>query len=98
MKTTTQSPTLKSKSGMRSKGKPMKGSKKITMWLRQFKPSAKGKWDVIAPSTMQVSVGDQVRVTAGFREGKNVFKNNYLVEVREVTDTELILRDGRRMR
>ena len=47
---------------------------------------------------MQVSVGDQIRVTAGFREGKNVFKNNDLVEVREVTDTELILRDGRRMR
>jgi hypothetical protein len=23
---------------------------------------------------MQVSVGDQIRVTAGFREGKNVFK------------------------
>ncbi len=47
---------------------------------------------------MQVSVGDQIRVTAGVREGKNVFKNNDLVEVREVTDTELILRDGRRMR
>jgi hypothetical protein len=66
--------------------------------VRQFKPSAKGKWDVLVPSTMQVSVGDQIRVTAGFREGKNVFKNNDLVEVREVTDTELILRDGRRMR
>jgi hypothetical protein len=33
MKTTTQSLTLKSKSGMRSKGKPMKESKKITMWI-----------------------------------------------------------------
>jgi hypothetical protein len=66
--------------------------------VRQFKPSAKGKWDVLVPSTMQVSVGDQIRVTAGFREGKNVFKNNDLVEVREVTDTELILQDGRRMR
>ena len=65
---------------------------------RQFKPSAKGKWDVLAPSTMQVSVGDQVRVTAGFREGKNVFKNNDIAELREITDTELILHDGRRMR
>jgi hypothetical protein len=64
----------------------------------KFKLSAKGKWDVLVPSTMQVSVGDQIRVTAGFREGKNVFKNNDLVEVREVTDTELILQDGRRMR
>jgi hypothetical protein len=47
---------------------------------------------------MQVSVGDQIRVTAGFREEKNVFKNNDIVAVREVTDTELILNDGRRMR
>ena len=65
---------------------------------RQFKPSAKGKWDVLAPSTMQVSVGDQVRVTAGFREEKNVFKNNDIAELREITDTELVLHDGRRMR
>jgi hypothetical protein len=60
--------------------------------VRQF------KYDVLVPSTMLVSVGDQIRVTAGFREGKNVFKNNDLVEVRKVTDTELILLDGRRMR
>ena len=66
--------------------------------VRQFKPSAKGKWDVLVPSTMQVSVGDQIRVTAGFREGKNVFKNNDIAEVREITDTELVLHDGRRMR
>jgi hypothetical protein len=44
--------------------------------VRQFRPSAKGKWDVLVSSTMQVSVGDQIRVTGGFREGKNVFKNN----------------------
>src|SRR5215472_17057604 len=47
---------------------------------------------------MQVSVGDQVRVTAGFREGKYVFKNNDIAELREITDTELVLHDGRRMR
>src|SRR5260370_26320174 len=56
------------------------------------------KWDVLISSTMQVSVGDQIRVTAGFREGKNVFKNNDIAEVRQVTDTELVLHDGRRMR
>jgi ATP-dependent exoDNAse (exonuclease V) alpha subunit len=66
--------------------------------VRHFKASAKGKWDVLACSTMQVSVGDQIRVTAGFREGKNVFKNNDIVELLEVTDTELVLHDGRRMR
>ena len=66
--------------------------------VRQFKPSFKGKWDVLVSSTMQVSVGDQIRVTAGFREGKNVFKNNDIAQVREVTDTELVLDDGRRMR
>jgi hypothetical protein len=66
--------------------------------VRKFKPSAKGKWDVLVSSTRLVSVGDQIRVTAGFREGKNVFKNNDIALVREVTDTELVLHDGRRMR
>jgi ATP-dependent exoDNAse (exonuclease V) alpha subunit len=66
--------------------------------VQHFKPSAKGRWDVLVSSTIQVSVGDQIRVTAGFREGKNMFKNNDTVEVREVTDTELVLDDGRRMR
>jgi hypothetical protein len=37
---------------------------------REFRPSAEGKWDVLVSSTMQVSVGDQIRVTGGFREGK----------------------------
>jgi conjugative relaxase-like TrwC/TraI family protein len=66
--------------------------------VRQLKPSAKGKWDVLVCSTMQVSVGDQIRVTAGFREGKNVFKNNDVAQVREITNTEVVLNDGRRMR
>jgi hypothetical protein len=66
--------------------------------VRQFKPSAKGKWDVLVPSTIKVSVADQIRVMAGFREGKNVFKNNDVAQVREVTDSELVLHDGRRMR
>ena len=66
--------------------------------VRHFEPSAKGKWDVLVPSTMQVSVGDQIRVTAGFREGKNAFKNNDIAQVRDVTDSELVLHDGRRMR
>ena len=47
---------------------------------------------------MEVSVGDQIRVTAGFREGKDGLKNNDIAQVREVTDTELVLRDGRRVR
>jgi hypothetical protein len=66
--------------------------------VRQFKPSAKGKWDLLVSSTIQVSVGDQIRVTGGFREGKNVFMNNEIAQVREITDTELVLHDGRRMR
>jgi hypothetical protein len=66
--------------------------------VRQFKPSAKGKWDVLVSSTMEVSVGDQIRVTGGFREGRNVFKNNEVAVVREITGTELVLDDGRRMR
>jgi hypothetical protein len=63
--------------------------------VRQFEPFAKGKWAVFVCSTMQVSVGDQIRVTGGFREGRNVFKNNEIGKVREVTDTELVLHDGR---
>ena len=47
---------------------------------------------------MQVSVGEQIRVTGGFREGRSVFKNNDIAEVREITDTELVMIDGRRMR
>jgi hypothetical protein len=39
---------------------------------RQFKPSVKGKWDVLVSSTMQVSVGDQIRVTGGFGGKKRV--------------------------
>jgi hypothetical protein len=66
--------------------------------IREFNPSVKGKWDVLVSSTMEVSVGDRIRVTAGFREGKHVFKNNDIADVREVTDTELVVHDGRRMR
>jgi len=51
--------------------------------IREFKPSAKGKWDALVSSMMQVSVGDQIRVTGEFREGKNVFKNNDIAQVRE---------------
>jgi hypothetical protein len=29
--------------------------------VRQFKPSANGKWGVFVSSTMQVSVGDQIQ-------------------------------------
>jgi len=47
---------------------------------------------------MEISVGDQIRVTAGFREGKHVFKNNDVAQVWDVTDAELVLHDGRRMR
>jgi hypothetical protein len=35
----------------------------------------------------------RIRVTAGFTESKNVFKNNRVFELREVTETELVLRD-----
>jgi hypothetical protein len=38
----------------------------------------------------------RIRVTAGFREGENVFKNNEIVELRDVTETELVLHDVRR--
>src|ERR1700675_3799684 len=36
--------------------------------------------------------------TGGFREGRNAFKNNEVFHVLEVTDTERVLNDGRRMR
>jgi len=40
------------------------------------------KWDLLVSSTIQVSVGDQIRVTGGFREGKNVFMNNEIAHER----------------
>ena len=39
--------------------------------VQQVTPPAKGSWDVLISSTMEVSTGDQIRVTAGFKEGKN---------------------------
>jgi hypothetical protein len=40
---------------------------------------------------MQDSIGDQIRVTSGVREGKNVFKNNDVAQVRAIEKTELVL-------
>jgi hypothetical protein len=46
--------------------------------IREFKPSAKGKWDVLVSSTMEVSVRDQIRVTAGFMERKTCSRTTML--------------------
>jgi hypothetical protein len=66
--------------------------------VRELDLSAKGRWDVFTCATLPVAVGEQVRITAGFREGRHVFKNNDLVRIQEVNDQELVFDDGRRMR
>jgi len=63
-----------------------------------FDPAAKGKWNVYEPSEMLVSVGDQVRITEGFKERGVAFKNNDIAEVAAIDSDRIILEDGRSMR
>jgi hypothetical protein len=51
-----------------------------------------------AASSMGKSIAILSPTDASVKEGKNVFTNNDIAEVQEITDTELVLHDGRRMR
>jgi len=63
-----------------------------------FDPAAKGKWNVYEPSELLVSVGDQVRITEGFKERGVAFKNNDIAKVAAIDSERIILEDGRSMR
>ena len=45
-----------------------------------------------------VSVGDLIRTTKGFRQAGQRFRNNEILKVADVTETHLVVEDGRRIR
>jgi conjugative relaxase-like TrwC/TraI family protein len=62
-----------------------------------FNPQSKGKWSVYDAIEMQLAVGDQVRITEGFKERGVVFKNNDISKVSSIADDRITLDDGRCM-
>jgi hypothetical protein len=44
---------------------------------------------------MELRAGQQVRITQGYRDGADAFKTNDLAKVKEVTETRIVLEDGR---
>jgi conjugative relaxase-like TrwC/TraI family protein len=64
---------------------------------KAFDPSLKGKWDLYECSEMELSVGDQVRVTEKFKEQGTVFNNNDIARVSAIDAQKITLADGRSM-
>jgi conjugative relaxase-like TrwC/TraI family protein len=64
---------------------------------KAFDPSLKGKWDLYECSEMDLSVGDQVRVTEKFKENGTAFNNNDLARVSAIDSDRITLADGRVM-
>src|SRR5215471_3120990 len=64
---------------------------------RDFDPSQRGKWNVYETSEILLSVGDQVRVTEGFRERGEAFHNNDIARIAAIDDRTISLDDGRVM-
>jgi ATP-dependent exoDNAse (exonuclease V) alpha subunit len=63
-----------------------------------FSPKSKGKWNVYESDDMQLSVGDQVRITEGFNERGVTFKNNDIAKVAAIDSGRVTLDDGRSIR
>ena len=85
-------------------GVECKGQTKI------FDPSVKGHWKIYDATEMVLSVGDQVRINEGFKEGwvpkkggcasKKpcvAFKNNDIANIAAIDDERIMLDDGRSM-
>jgi conjugative relaxase-like TrwC/TraI family protein len=66
--------------------------------IRTFNPNSRGKWNVYEPSEAVLSVGDQVRITEGFKERGVAFTNNDIARVAAIDDKRVTLDDGRPMR
>jgi conjugative relaxase-like TrwC/TraI family protein len=66
--------------------------------LKLFDPKYKGKWNVYDTAEMQLSVGDQVRITEGLKERGVAFKNNDIAKVSAIDVDRVTLDDGRSMR
>ena len=64
---------------------------------RTFDLAAKGKWNVYEPSEILLSVGDQVRITEGFRERGVAFRNNDIAKIAAIDSERVTLDDGRSM-
>jgi conjugative relaxase-like TrwC/TraI family protein len=64
---------------------------------RDFDPSQRGKWNVYETTEILLSVGDQVRVTEGFRERGEAFHNNDIGRIAAIDDRTITLDDGRVM-
>jgi conjugative relaxase-like TrwC/TraI family protein len=64
---------------------------------RDFDPSQRGKSNVYESSEIILSVGDQVRVTEGFRERGVTFRNNDLACIAAIDEKRITLDDGRAM-
>ena len=62
---------------------------------KAFDPSLKGKWDLYESAEMALSVGDQIRITEGFKEGGIAFKNNELAKVAAIEGEKITLDDDR---
>ncbi len=65
--------------------------------LKTFDPDSRGKWNVYDIAEMQLSVGDQVRITDGFKERGVAFKNNDIAKVAAIDSDRVTLDDGRSM-
>jgi conjugative relaxase-like TrwC/TraI family protein len=66
--------------------------------MKLFDPRYRGKWNVYDTTEMQLSVGDQVRITEGFKERGVIFKNNDIAKVAAIDVDRVTLDDGRSMR
>jgi hypothetical protein len=64
---------------------------------RDFDPSQRGKWNVYETAEILLSVGDQVRVTEGFRERGEAFHNNDIACIAAIDEHTITLDDGRVM-
>jgi ATP-dependent exoDNAse (exonuclease V) alpha subunit len=64
---------------------------------RDFDPSQRGKWNVYETAEILLSVGDQVRVTEGFRERGEGFHNNDIARIAAIDERTITLDDGRFM-
>jgi hypothetical protein len=64
---------------------------------RDFDPSQRGKWNVYETAEILLSVGDQVRVTEGYRERGEAFHNNDIARMAAIDERTITLDDGRVM-
>jgi hypothetical protein len=62
---------------------------------KAFDPSLKGRWDLYESAEMELSVGDQVRFTEGFKENGVAFRNNEIAKVAAIDGEKITLDDGR---